>query len=30
MLLLVAGNWHSLAKLEGELQRLGEGAGSRS
>ena len=27
MLLLVAGNWHTLAKLEGELAKLGEAAG---
>jgi glycine cleavage system transcriptional repressor len=27
MLLLVAGNWHTLAKLEGELQKLGEASG---
>src|SRR4030095_14107463 len=27
MLLLVSGNWHTLAKLEGELQKLGESSG---
>jgi glycine cleavage system transcriptional repressor len=27
MLLLVSGNWHTLAKLEGELQKLAESAG---
>ena len=27
MLLLVAGNWHTLAKLEGELAKLGEASG---
>ena len=27
MLVLVSGNWHSLAKLEGELTRLGESTG---
>jgi glycine cleavage system transcriptional repressor len=27
MLLLVSGNWHTLAKLEGELQKLGEASG---
>jgi glycine cleavage system transcriptional repressor len=27
MLLLVAGNWHTLAKLEAELAKLGEAAG---
>jgi glycine cleavage system transcriptional repressor len=27
MLLLVSGNWHSLAKLESELKKLGETAG---
>ncbi len=27
MLLLVSGNWHSLAKLETELKKLGEAAG---
>ena len=27
MLLLVSGNWHTLAKLEGELAKLGERAG---
>ncbi|HET9864607.1 MAG TPA: ACT domain-containing protein [Steroidobacteraceae bacterium] len=27
MLVLVSGNWHSLAKLESELQRLGESTG---
>src|SRR5215510_96862 len=27
MLVLVSGNWHSLAKLESELQRLGESSG---
>lgn len=27
MLLLVSGNWHSLAKIESELKRLGETAG---
>jgi glycine cleavage system transcriptional repressor len=27
MLLLVAGNWHTLAKLEGELQKLAESSG---
>src|ERR1041384_1943429 len=27
MLILVSGNWHSLAKLESELTRLGESSG---
>ncbi len=27
VLMLVAGNWHTLAKLEGELAKLGESAG---
>jgi glycine cleavage system transcriptional repressor len=27
ILLLVSGNWHTLAKLEGELQKLGESSG---
>ena len=27
MLMLVAGNWHTLAKLEGELAKLGESSG---
>jgi glycine cleavage system transcriptional repressor len=27
MLLLVSGNWHTLAKLEAELQKLGEASG---
>jgi glycine cleavage system transcriptional repressor len=27
MLLLVSGNWHTLAKLEGELQKLAESSG---
>ena len=27
MLLLVAGNWHTLAKLEGEIAKLGESSG---
>ena len=27
MLLLVTGNWHTLAKLEGELGKLGEASG---
>ena len=27
ILVLVSGNWHSLAKLESELQRLGESTG---